>query len=57
MYRGIKAIEVNVTFTEEAKQARDTQTSIYFQCKTPLSALSQLPSISIPLEAKKCLLM
>ncbi len=45
------------SLTEEAKQARDSQTSIYFQCKTPLSALSQLPSISIPLEARKCLLM
>ncbi len=44
MYGAIKAIEVNVAFKKEAKQARDTQTCIYFQYKTPRSALSQLSS-------------
>ncbi len=31
MYGAIKAIEVNAAFKKEAKQARDTQTCIYFQ--------------------------
>ncbi len=58
MYRAFTAIEVNAAFKKEAKQARDTQTSsIYFQCKTPLSALGQLPNTKIPLKARKCQLM
>ncbi len=39
MYRATEAIEVNAAFNKEIKQARNTQTSMYFQCKTPLSAL------------------